>query len=217
MNKQLLLRFTKLALVMALFVAVSASLAAFAQKRGDASDQLPHGQWSVSCKPYMGVGYKSLPVLVTSVTSELDKGVGITKVGIENTTSQPLAAVKLSWYLSTQENPEAVLQQGQTRFLRLPGGIQAGEAREVLFPLVSFAKVSGALARNGIVNGNYSIQVAVSEARFEDGSTKILMASGNGKPHTAGFIKAAYRVAPTAQHFVLTKRVRLSGVLLTNC
>lgn len=75
--------------------------------------------------------------------------------------------------------------------LRLPGGIAAGEVERIKFPVVSFAKVYRPLARGGVVNGNYVIQVGVSEARFDDGTTQTFLAGGKKRgERKGGFAKA---------------------------
>lgn len=184
--------FWRSAFIGALFAILVLSAAAFAQERGVVSAQLPHGNYTASCGPFMGTGYESLPVLVTSVTSDLN-GISVTKVGIENRTDKRLAAVRLVWYLSSQDTPQDILQQGRTKLLNLRrgGGIEAGETREVITPVVAFANIYKPLLRGGVVNGKYLIQVAVGEVRYEDGSTQSLMASGKGRAQSRS-LKAAY-------------------------
>lgn len=159
----------------------------------------PRGSWSLGARPYMNAGYETLPVRVYSVTSNLNNGGAVTKAGIENRTSQSLTALKLSWYLSTTQNPEVVLRQGQTRMLNLPESIGAGESRVIVLPIVTFARAYGALVRNGSLNGDYLIQVAVSEAVFEDGSTQVLL-SANGRVRPVRFANAAFRALATQQN-----------------
>lgn len=155
------------------------SAAAHAQGGGDDEGQLPRGRYTVSSSPFMGAGYEMLPVLVTGVTSDID-GIAVTRVSIENRTDKTLTAVRLVWYLSSQESPQRVLQQGTTRLLNLHrgGGIEAGETREVVNRVVAFADIYKPLLRGGVLRGKYLIQVAVAEARFGDGSVQPLMSSG---------------------------------------
>lgn len=159
--------------------------------------QLPRGQWTFSAEPYTGPGYENLQVRVSGVTSEIE-GLSITKVGVENRSSQSLTAIKLAWYLSTQQNPDVVLKKGQTRWLELPGEIWAGEVREVIYPVTSFAKIYKPLLRGSILSGNYRLQVAVSEARFKDGMTWTLAASRHNLRATQ-VINAAYHISRAPQ------------------
>jgi hypothetical protein len=177
-----------------LFLALLFSLtavAAEAQTAPKTQDKLPAGNYNVITKPYMGPGYESLPVMVTSVTTEAQSNGGVTIVGVENGTSRRLDAVRLSWYLSSREAPDYVLLQGKSPMLRLPGGIAAGAVERVQFPVVSFAKIHKPLARDGVVSGNYLIQVGAVEARFDDGTAQTFLALGKkgGKRETV-FVKA---------------------------
>jgi hypothetical protein len=150
----------------------------FAPQATQAQETSPAGDYTVTTKPYMGPGFESLPVMVTSVTTEVALNGGVSTVAVKNSTSRRLDAVRFSWYLSAREAPDYVLLQGKTPMLRLPGGIAAGEVERIKFPVVSFAKIYKPLARGGSVNGNYVIQVGVIEARFDDGTTQALLAHG---------------------------------------
>lgn len=190
MKLQRLPRLLNRLFLLALF-SMLAAIAAIGQNSGDSQVQLPRGNYSVSCRPYTGQGYNFLPVLVTSVTSNLGGGIAITKIAIENSSSQAVDAVKLTWYLSKNDSPEAILQQGQTPLLRIPGGIQAGSAEQILFPVISFAQAYRPLLKSGVPNGVYLIQVAVAEVRFEDGSTQTLITK-NGKVSEAVTARASH-------------------------
>ncbi|HEX8723082.1 MAG TPA: hypothetical protein VF736_20865 [Pyrinomonadaceae bacterium] len=172
-----------------LFTLLTLSAGAYAQGGGAAASQLPRGDYAVSCSPFMGAGYETLPVLVTAVTSEIDGGIAVTKVGIENRTGKTLTAVRLVWYLSSQDSPQHVLQQGRTKLLNLRrgGSIEAGETREVFTPVVAFANIYKPLLRDGALQGKYLIQVAVGEARFDDGSAQPLMSSDRKRARVVRF------------------------------
>ena len=171
--------------------------------QGGAAIPLPPGSWAVRCSAFRTAGYESLPVMVTAVTSDVDRGIEVTNVSVVNRTPQKLTAVRLSWYLSTQDDPASVLQQGRTKLLNLKraGGIDPGENREVTFPVVSFAAIYRPLLQGGELRGKYLIQVAVSEARFEDGSSQILLTSNARLKRAATFSSVSYRAAGGAQTF----------------
>lgn len=160
----------------------------------------PVGRYTVITRPFLGTGYENLPVLVTSVTTEKQFDGGVANVGVENGTSLRLEAVRLIWYLSTQEAPGYVLLQGKTPMLRLPGGIAAGSVERIEYPVASFAKLTKSLARKGSVRGNYLLQIGVSEARFDDGTVQSFLAgvkkSSMGEVSFVNASWASRRAAP---------------------
>lgn len=148
-------------------------IAGGSQSRGqvDPDEQLPPGKWTLSANPYFGSGYRTLPVVVVSVTSDSARGLRVTKVGLSNRSSKPITAVSLSWYLTTADDTKTILKQGQTPLITPSGGLPEGAEREIEFPVFSFAKVARTLVRNGELNGNFRVQVAVREVQYEDGSS----------------------------------------------
>jgi hypothetical protein len=165
-----------------------------------AQPRLPGGDYTVACRAFMGAGYESLPVLVTQVTSITGGGVAVRNFSVENNTTQAVEAVRVRWYLSRAETPETILSQGETSVVRIPGGIQPGTAARIKYPVTSFAAAIRPVVKSARLNGNYMIQLAVSEARFADGSTQTLVAA-DGKVSRASFAKVAYRPRPSAQTF----------------
>ncbi len=163
------------------------------------SPKLPRGTYTVSFRPYTGEGFRLLPVLVTGVTSQTGEGIQVDKVEVENKSAQSVEKLRFTWYLSTQENPETVLYQGQTPLLEIPDAIKSGEMVEILFPVTSFAKAARLWNSNtATLNGKYVIQIGVSEVRFEDGSARTLLAKRKGKTPEAKFAKAMYHASPTS-------------------
>lgn len=139
------------------------------QSKGNVSDELPGGNWTLSTHPYMGPGYNSRPVMVTAVVSNL-KGTA-TRVMLENNSSKTVSAVKLEWHLMEEQDRSTVLQQGQTPFVTPSGTLPPGKSRELKFPIVSFAKIHQPLMKNNVLAGDYRIEIAVAEIQYEDGST----------------------------------------------
>jgi hypothetical protein len=187
---------------------VTLSLNEVAPGQDGTAAQLPPGNWAVRCSAFRAAGYEALPVLVTGVTSDVDRGIEVTGVNVTNRSNQRLTAVRLSWYLSTQDEPASVLRQGRTKVLNLKraGGIDPGETREITFPVVSFAAIHKPLLRGGELNGKYIIQVAASEVRFDDGSSQTLLTSNGRRARAAAFVQATFaktasRATPAAQTF----------------
>jgi hypothetical protein len=89
-----------------------------------------------------------------------------------------------------------VLLQGQTPLLGLRNILLPDNQMIVVFPVTSLAKIHRPLLKNGALNGNFSIEVMVSEIHYEDGST---WAKANSLQ--ANLVKAAYasRSASPAQ------------------
>lgn len=157
-------------------------------------NELPKGSYTVSCQPYTGADFTSLPVLVTGVTSGTGNGIQIEKVEVENKSTHVVDKLRFSWYLFAKENPDAILRQGQTKLLGIPGGVKPGEIVEILFPVITFAKAAKLWNTNNVpLAGKFVIQVAVNEVTFDKGSARKLLAHSRGKPRQARFAKALYR------------------------
>jgi hypothetical protein len=163
------------------------------QGQADADEQFPSGKWMFSAHPYFGSDWKSLPVVVMAVTSDLTKGIRVTKVGLFNRSSKQVESVRLGWYLTTAQDKTTILKHGQTPFITPSGGLPLNIEREIEFNVFSFGKVARLLAKDGMLNGEFRVQVVVDEIRYEDGSmwsrqeaTSIIDAShhGTAKPAT---------------------------------
>ena len=168
------------------------ALIALAQGQNDLPTQIP-GNWNFGASPYIGEDYKNLPVITTNVTTDVRKGLGITAVGLKNTTTKTVSAVKFTWYVLEQQSTDKVLLQGQTQLIAIPGGILPETERRIDFPVVIFTRVAHSLVKNGSLNGDFNIEALVSEVTYDDGSTwerteKRRLPSANPQ---AGFVKAS--------------------------
>jgi len=137
----------------------------------DDGDSLPRGKWAIGAHPYAGPMYYSQPVKVIGVISDTAKGFQVTTVGLKNTSSRMVSAVKLTWYISSEQTGDAVLLQGATELLTLKGGLPVGKSEYVEVPVVSLGSVCKPLLKNGTLQGRYSIEVAVTEILYDDGSS----------------------------------------------
>jgi hypothetical protein len=136
---------------------------------GGEGARLPQGKWTMTATPYLESSYRANPIVVHSVTTEADKGLTVTKVGILSR-SKNVSAVRLRWYLYMESNPEVILQQGETPEIQIAGGAPAGDVREIEYPVVTFAKLYKA---GEVLNGDFVISVGVSAAKYDDGTTWI--------------------------------------------
>ena len=184
----------KKAIVMAVLTLVGLATASilvhssFGQNR---NDTLPPGRWVVSAQPYLGTAYESQPVKVIGVGSDTTHGFKVTTVGLKNTSSKTVSAVRLRWYITSAESGELVLSQGDTKPVTLGNGLPVGKSEYIETPVVSFGRASKQLLRAGSLQGTFTIEVAVSHILYEDGST------WEGDPkNTVTFVKAGLSPGP---------------------
>ncbi|HYO63454.1 MAG TPA: hypothetical protein VER08_07340 [Pyrinomonadaceae bacterium] len=165
MNRQRLTVHARLTLT----VLASSLLAAFtAYGQQTPQGKLLPGNWTFSAGPYSGGDAASLPVDVYSVTTEADKGLTATKVALYNRTSKDVTAVKLRWIL-TNGDTKSVLTQGDTSVVDI--NIAAGKRETLQYRVVSFVRIAKSLVGRSPLNGNYRLEILVSEATYADDST----------------------------------------------
>jgi hypothetical protein len=141
------------------------------QTEAQTQSQLPPGKWTYSASPYTGPGYDASPVVVTSVGTDGAPSLSTRIVRVENRSSRPVAAIKLKWTLTTIQKPDFILQKGETERLTSPDGFPAGKTRVLKHVVASFSELSKPLLKQGKLEGNYLLTVAVAEIFFADGST----------------------------------------------
>ena len=127
---------------------------------------LPKGNWTFSATPYFGKDWKTIPVDVYSVTSNMELGGLIEKVKLRNLTKTRVTGVALTWILNRDGKP---VNKGETTMLTT--FVQPGRTVELSAGVVEFSQVTGSYLENGTLQGDYSIQVFVSKIEFEDGNT----------------------------------------------
>lgn len=154
-----------------------------------AKDKLPPGKWTFAAGPYFGSDYESIPVDVSSVTSDFRKGLTVTSVVLQNRDARNVVAVKLHWYLKDKDQKGRVLLEGDSPLIGV--AVPAGESQILNYPVVSFAKVHKPLLKGTELSGNFRIEVAVSEVQYEDSSVWL-----KGKSNWSSYQKAAHRISP---------------------
>lgn len=177
-----------------------ASLVASRQIDRESQSRLPGGNYTVASRPFMGAGYDSLPVIVTSVTTGVAGGMAIRSFGVENSSAQAVDAVRLRWYLSRPQTPETILSQGETPLLRIPDGIDPGTAKRLKYPAASFAAAVRTTLKGQDAGGDYLLQSGVSEARFIDAPPQTLL-TADGRAVRASFMGDASHLHHAAQRF----------------
>jgi hypothetical protein len=161
----------RIALAVLIFAVMGIAQLSTSLGKGDGGNKagLPKGDWTLTAIPYLEANYRANPVVVKSVTTEADKGLTVTKVGILSR-SKTVSAVRLRWYLTTESNPEVILRQGETPDIQVAGGVAAGQAREMEYAVVSFSKLYPA---SEVLKGNFVINIAVSAVKYDDGTSWI--------------------------------------------
>lgn len=132
-------------------------------------DQLPAGDWTVGFHLYQAEGFDLIPVRVSGITSQGNKG--LTHVALRNRVLKPVTAVKIGWYVSTEDGPGTILAKGESPLLALPQTLQANASLQLSLPPVSLARILRPVVKGNSLRGDFSVQVAVTEIVYEDGLT----------------------------------------------
>ena len=137
------------------------------------TEPLPTSDWTISAHPDFRLGFETVPVYLYSVTTDVRSGLSITKVGLWNRSSKPVAAVKLQWTMTTEEDQNTAILQGETQHIYFEKTLRERSVKEIRPPIPSFVQLSRSLSASsaGRLDGNYRLDIAVSEINFEDGST----------------------------------------------
>lgn len=141
------------------------------------NDRLPGGDWTVGFHLYQAEGFDSIPVRVTSVKSE--RGKGLSGVELQSRSSKPVSALKIGWYVSTEGGPGTILAKGESPLLSLPAALNENKSLQFSLPPVSLVKILNPVSKGKKLSGDFSVQVAVTEIVFEDGSTWKFSPPGN--------------------------------------
>lgn len=159
----------------------------------------PPGNWVLGCGPTATPG----PVVdLYMVGTDSSNGVKVTDVWLKNRSHQDVAAVKIGWKLYERSNPSTTLISGETpQFLGV--ALASGEKRVITFPVVSFARIHGPLLRDGKVEGNFRIELWVSDVQFDNGflqsrksSSSIMRKAGWSTGRPTDVLKVTSKLAP---------------------
>jgi hypothetical protein len=151
------MRLIALSIILAILASVGVS-----QQQSNATG-LPPGNWALTCAPSRTRGEV---VDLYSVSTDATKGLTVTEVSLENRSNQDVAAVKIGWKLYERSQRQSILLSGETPdFLGVALG--PGEKRVITFPVLSFAKIYRPLLHGGKLEGNYKIELWVSEVKYD--------------------------------------------------
>ena len=141
------------------------------------NERLPDDEWSVGFHLYQAEGFDSIPVRVTSVRSERDKG--LSGVELRSQSAKPVTAVRLGWYVSTEGGPGTILAKGESPLLSLPTTLNENESVQFSLTPVSLFTILSPAVKGKTLRGDFSVQVTVTEIVFKDGSTWKFSPPGN--------------------------------------
>ena len=130
-------------------------------------ENLAEGGWSLTTTPYFGRDYESLPVDVSSVTSDHTKGSAVTEVLVENHSPESVESIRFRWTVFDREHPETILLEGETPLVGI--GLSPGQRRRLEYNVVTFAQIYKPLLRAGALRGDYAMEVMAGEVRYENG------------------------------------------------
>jgi len=139
----------------------------------DDGEDGPPGNWLVTAVPD-GVQKKDngtpIKVINTISLTATGKLTNLIVVGVTllNSLHQPVQRIALKWSI-VDVDKQAILAHGRTGSFEID--LDARRARKMKCPSVSFAKVSKELVRNGVLEGNFQLQIGVDSARLADGSS----------------------------------------------
>jgi hypothetical protein len=133
----------------------------------EATAQLPAGNWTEASHPGWIEGAQ---VNVGAVVTQANQGLTITSTRVKNHTNKTVTAVKLAWYILSEQTGKTALQSDSTPLISVSGGIPPHGLGTVDYAVVSFANEAASLSSSGSLTGNYHVFVFVDEAHFSDGT-----------------------------------------------
>lgn len=140
-----------------------------AQSTQDGKVKFPPGKWTLQHPVISRLGLADAPLKITSVTGDVKNGGTIAAVRLKNNSGKAVSAVKFSWYLFRDQEPQKILRKGESPVIGV-ASLASGSNRDVDYPIVSFGNIYKPLVKDGKLTGDFVIEVAVSEILYEDGS-----------------------------------------------
>lgn len=156
-------------LLLAVSCAAAAALSPASVNTKDEQVKFPPGKWTLKYPPLSRLGLADAPLKITSVTAHVKNGGTITSVRLTNNSGKPVAAVKFAWYLFREPDTKKILKQGESPVLVVKY-FSGGESKVIDYPSVSFGNLYKPLVKDGKLDGDFVLEVAVAEILYEDGS-----------------------------------------------
>jgi hypothetical protein len=144
------------------------------EQRTSFSESGPLGQWSASFIPDFSRNSSNSPVVITGTSTLMGnaqwRNLQLTHVTLKNYSSKTVLGVQLKWFVTTRAK--------QTRILPPPGytgtfeaHLQPGDSQRVESPLVKFSQAVKYLVKNGILEGDFLVQLRMYQVEFDDGTS----------------------------------------------
>ena len=130
---------------------------------------LPSGSWTYSAHGDWRQGCTTVPVLAFSITTNANKGLKSTGLGLWNRhPTKSVASVDLAWVLTTAQARSTVLYQG-TATVTIPYLIKPGLGTAVDPGVPAFAQIAQSMSNP--LSGNYWLEVCVVGITWSDETT----------------------------------------------
>ncbi len=144
-----------------------------ASERTSFSNNGPQGRWSAAIIADMTQTAQNAPVVIEGTHTLMGnaewKNLKLTSVTLKNFSSKTVLAAQIEWFVTTKAD--------RTRMLPPPGytglfeaRLLPGEMRKVECPIIEFSKIASRLARNGSLEGDFLVQIRISDVEFADGT-----------------------------------------------
>jgi hypothetical protein len=144
------------------------------EQRTSFSENGPKGRWSASFIPDFSRNSSNSPVVITGTSALMGnaqwRNLQLTHVTLNNYSSKTVLGVQLKWFITTRAE--------QTKILPPPGYtgtfeayLLPGDSQRVECPLVKFSQAVKYLIKNGVLEGDFLVQVRVYQVEFEDGAS----------------------------------------------
>ncbi len=132
------------------------------------SKSFPAKGWTVGFHAFRIGGYRELPVKVYGVTSAGEQGLQVAH--LSSNSDQIVIGVRIKWFVG-KKGSTSILSKGETPLLELRGLTGALPKFDIRVPDVTLEKVLLPIIRKGQLQGDFDVQVVVSEVKYLGGSS----------------------------------------------
>lgn len=140
---------------------------------GAEGERGPAGSWLAAAIPNRSQRTENrAPVMVVAPVSFMASGKNtnliVAGVTLLNAAHKRVESVALNWSLLDADT-QAIRAHGRTDTFTV--NIEARRARKVKCPYLNFAKISQPLVKNGVLNGNFLLEIGIDSVTFADATS----------------------------------------------